>query len=1671
MVHKRYVKRGNKIYGPYLYNSKRVNGKVKNEYLGIDKTGEWRKAGILASVFILVLIGIALADYGIFSGSSSGTTSSLTVWDQGSGGIDNSSWFSNCSSYTYTHCDSGKSASDAIVLFYANYSNSTVGPIMGNCSIRFNYTGTYGSFSEMNYNPLTLLYEFNSSFNIRSDYSTQFMVQINCTNISSDTNIRYDNLSAVDYFEIKNTIPYNILPYAYASTTPIQTCNEDTACTYNVSVNFTDDDDNDLPLSSFSINSTSSTFSTCTLSVSDLGIITALCTNSSQAGSYNAFVTARDGAGSSSASLTIPYEIIAVNDKPITTFSACSGYSANVTCSGNICTCKEDAPCCFYVNAWDEESGAISSGTGSGIGQLNFTKNATLSIMTINSSNGSVMFIPGNENVGNYSIEINITDPNNAINSSVLTLRITDINDPPNLTYACDNLATQTEDVAFSCWLNATDIDEGDTHTFSSNYSSWFTIDCGTRTVSGGNTSCNVSFAPTDIAVYSHWINITVTDNDGLKSTRLLNFSVNNAPDYPYWKNITNMTAWANVSYWKQVEADDNDTLTQFGDWVNYSANYSWFNLNASTGIIIFDSAGLNDKTGAWWVNITANDSTGLASSVVINFTVYENSYPHIEITQEYNLTEGYEFYLNISANTTTDAGENITYEDNTSLFNINRTTGEINFTPTDINVGTNWVQINITDSHGTTNTSIFNFTVYNEEDAPVLGVIYNITNASIGTAYTFKLNLTDADLNITGGAETIKVLANLSNSWFSLNASVNRSNATDGFVNFDVTFNPGVNSNGTYWINITINDSAGLGDSQILFINVTEGNVPPMFMTEDPAFCSVRETEEDTLFASCTLIACDNDTSTTLSFAANYSWFAMNNSAITAILISPNVYCANVTVNFTPDYTEVGNWTILLNVTDNMAAYDTYEITFNISSVNDAPVLTAIPDLTAIYSATYTYDINATDEENDTLTFSKNATDAAYSWLRLNASTGMITINAVSLNAGNYSINFTVNDTLGASDSQIVNITIRGNTAPYCTVISNTYLTPVISFDPRTEVANFTLRESEITGNFTAQCIDYENNVITFDWYWNVSLNRTHTSSSGTGTQSDSWGYRTNYLDAGNYTMSLLVKDEYNLNTTYYINVSVTNVNAPPGLIANIPNISRLNNGNGWYNDVQNSRNMTAYFQDTDNDNLTYAWFRYAFNETFTDNNATRLNMTWHFDGSWYLLNDSGMAIRQGDSSGLRYAKYNNLTLGNITEFKARIKMLGSGSAGLCFSDSGDCSTKAQRVFLNSTDNKTYLDYVSGGVRIANSSYSISITRNVSYWLKISFAGNITTAYVSSDNIIWNITYQYAIVPMNSTEGNVSLFTSNTEAIFDDIVMKDPDLRNMTLIDEGGNNISFTPAAGWNGEVGLVITASDGINQTDSNQFTLHVDEVTVPPPVTVTTTTSSSSTVMQTRIADMTILVPSMISLTPLSKTIVPIILKNSGQIDLSTITLSAKSNQSELRLKLNETSWTAIKIGDSVYVNLDVDIGLLAPDRYTIRLDAESQIPPLKRFVEIIVDVREKDAVLKAQLKEMIQFTRDLFLQNPECLELTELIEEAEAKFRVYQYEEGLEMIHRANQGCKEFIAAKKGESDVRLSDAAKNFIQKHWKTIILEGIGLILAILLLVYYFQRRSALKL
>jgi len=63
VVYKKYIKRNGKLYGPYIYHSRRVNGKVISEYQGTGKNKDYKKF-IFIFLGVLILLG---AGYGIIS--------------------------------------------------------------------------------------------------------------------------------------------------------------------------------------------------------------------------------------------------------------------------------------------------------------------------------------------------------------------------------------------------------------------------------------------------------------------------------------------------------------------------------------------------------------------------------------------------------------------------------------------------------------------------------------------------------------------------------------------------------------------------------------------------------------------------------------------------------------------------------------------------------------------------------------------------------------------------------------------------------------------------------------------------------------------------------------------------------------------------------------------------------------------------------------------------------------------------------------------------------------------------------------------------------------------------------------------------------------------------------------------------------------------------------------------------------------------------------------------------------------------------------------------------------------------------------------------------------------------------------------------------------------------
>ena len=59
MAYKRYIKRGGKVYGPYVYHSRKVNGKVVSEYHGtFKKVSKKKKQKALINSLKLCILGL-----------------------------------------------------------------------------------------------------------------------------------------------------------------------------------------------------------------------------------------------------------------------------------------------------------------------------------------------------------------------------------------------------------------------------------------------------------------------------------------------------------------------------------------------------------------------------------------------------------------------------------------------------------------------------------------------------------------------------------------------------------------------------------------------------------------------------------------------------------------------------------------------------------------------------------------------------------------------------------------------------------------------------------------------------------------------------------------------------------------------------------------------------------------------------------------------------------------------------------------------------------------------------------------------------------------------------------------------------------------------------------------------------------------------------------------------------------------------------------------------------------------------------------------------------------------------------------------------------------------------------------------------------------------------------
>jgi len=127
------------------------------------------------------------------------------------------------------------------------------------------------------------------------------------------------------------------------------------------------------------------------------------------------------------------------------------------------------------------------------------------------------------------------------------------------------------------------------------------------------------------------------------------------------------------------------------------------------------------------------------------------------------------------------------------------------------------------------------------------------------------------------------------------------------------------------------------------------------------------------------------------------------------------------------------------------------------------------------------------------------------------------------------------------------------------------------------------------------------------------------------------------------------------------------------------------------------------------------------------------------------------------------------------------------------------------------------------------------------------------------------------------------------------------------------------------------------------------------------------------------------------------------------------------------------------------------------FSIKVEARVTSPSVTDSAIIQMNVLE-------DITERIRYVRDLFMLNPECLELNEIIIQAQAALNNNEYDRANYLLDQAIEGCKYLLTA--GPREFKLSKVTK----PSGKLIISIVMLTVILILVLVYYLIKQRKKK-
>jgi len=317
---------------------------------------------------------------------------------------------------------------------------------------------------------------------------------------------------------------------------------------------------------------------------------------------------------------------------------------------------------------------------------------------------------------------------------------------------------------------------------------------------------------------------------------------------------------------------------------------------------------------GALKFGVRATDSDSLTRDSV-NFTVTVlpvNDPPVITIIGRQVATQGalYTFTVRVKdVDIELNLDETVIFSDNSSLFEIDPTTGKLSFTPTQEQVGSYNIGIIATDLAGDTDQENFTLEVQDAEDPPLLDEIPE-QSAMQDTPFTYTVTASDPDLPY---GDTLT---------FSDSSPLFAIDAASG----QISFTPTVKDIGSYQVTITVNDARDGTDSKQFTLKILN---PMGTFNRPPSVEAIanKTAQEGVLFEYAVKGSDpDIDIGDSLSYQDNCPAF--------------DIAGGTGKISFKPTAKDAGVYTVKITVKDREGLSATTEFKLTIVKTNHAPTV-----------------------------------------------------------------------------------------------------------------------------------------------------------------------------------------------------------------------------------------------------------------------------------------------------------------------------------------------------------------------------------------------------------------------------------------------------------------------------------------------------------------------------------------------------------------------------------------------------------------------------------------------------------------------------------------------------------------------------------------------------------